>query len=156
MGDITLSLKSLCLVSIISGILSALLPDGGIKKAFYSLCAIVMIYSLISAFSSFEKNDFAKEKFSRNKFEKNISEQEDTAQLMIYEKVVSDALGNILKSKWNVYGVEVSASYNDKNAEINSLKVTGELSDAEKNEIEILLNDKFEKIQIIFEVENSG
>lgn len=94
-----MQLKVICLVSVLSGMLSAMMPKGRMKSSFTALCSVVLVSSMLMLFGSLS----LKESFSF--FEKGqaadqalISETEG-AELMLFERALGDAFENLLEEK---------------------------------------------------------
>lgn len=156
MDEIASGIKIICLISILTGILSAVIPGGGIKKAFSTLCAVVMICVIVSPFSTLSKGDFDLNSFSPKKKSEELKKSERTAEIMLYEKILSDALEKNLIEKGIDAVVDVSASKNGEDMRVDTVIVTGTFENGEKEEIEAFLNKSFAELTVVFREENDG
>lgn len=155
MDDLILTLSSICLVSVLSGILSALIPSGGIKKAFSTLCAVILIYTIVSPLTALGKKRISEDVFSTERISEKLSYEDRTAQVMLYENILSKALSdNLIQEGYDV-DVKVKAC-NAEEPIVESVTVTGRLSDEEKIFIEGILRKSFKEVAVIFTEETNG
>ena len=92
MDKIELQVETVCLVSMLAGILITAIPQGKMKGAFSSFCAVVVIFYMLTPFSQI---DIQKMKAfsldSEDKSEELLSETR-TAEVMISENILEKAM----------------------------------------------------------------
>lgn len=156
MDSFITDIKIICLISILTGVLSVLIPPGAIKNAFTTLCAVVMIYACVVPFADIDSIISSVDFSSGEEVSKRLTLDERTAQVMIYEKIVADSLESNFSDQSYKVKVSVEACNSNEEIHIQSITVTGKLSDEEKSVIENSLKESFQDAIIIFTEETDG
>ena len=155
MDDFTLQIKTVCLVSILTGIMGALIPSGRLKKSFDSFCAVVIVAAILLPVNSL-KNSAAKDiSFDFSKSENNLLNQEDTAEKLIYKEVLEKALNGRISQIAPTSDVKVECVKNDSGYEIKSFTVSG-CTSAEKEAVAAYFKESFSGIPVYFKEEQNG
>lgn len=148
MDKLSLQIKIVCLVSILSGVLSSVIPGGKMKSAYLSLCGVVLISSMIVPFKNYDMKDFSFISYDEKKTSENLELEQRTAEVMIYEKVVSDALKSNLEKKGITADVTAKGEAQGEEIRITAITVEGVLESQQKQEIEIMLENGFPNAEI--------
>lgn len=149
MDSLTLQIKSVCIVSIFTGILSVVIPSCRLKKAFNSFCAVVIVFTILMPFSSFGKgaDDFVF--FDSDSNEEGTLPNNDTAEKFIYGLIIENALNNRF-AEMGLH-IEISAECEKLEDEyrVTSFTVYG-CKEEEKEKVTTYFNEGFSGIPINF------
>ncbi len=155
MDEFSLQIKTVCLVSILTGIMSAIIPAGKLKKAFNSFCAVVIIFSVILPFTSLKKAAEKSNLFDISKAEGELLSQNSTAEQLIYTKVIEKAINDRLTEMGISGTVKVQCEKEGENFSIASFTVIAD-TDVEKEKIRAYLTEGFVGIPINFKEDEDG
>ena len=149
MDKLTLQIKAVCLVSILTGVMGCIIPYCRLKKAFSSFSAVVIVFTLMMPFASFGKvleeyrlNDFTAER-------EEASVQFETAELMIYKRVIEVAIAESLSESGITASISVECENEDDGYRITSFTVSG-CSEEEKGKICDYLSRGFGDVPVFF------
>ena len=155
MDEFTLQIKTVCLVSIFTGIMSVLIPSGRLKKAFNSFCAVVIIFSIILPFTSLKKAAEESDMFDFSKAQSELLSQNSSAEQLVYTSVIEKALNDRLKEMGLKGKVDADCKKEGDSFRIVSFTVTAD-TDEEKDKISVYLTEAFNEIPIHFKEEKDG
>ena len=153
MEKLTLWIKISSVTAILSAVMSGVLPESKLKKTYISLCSMLVLFSLFSAFVSFDAEEF-------NGF-MNEEEIGDALQSKSDELIVADGEGIIeafIYDKLKSEGIEARIScvlIGDKGESgLCNLTVYGRFDDGEKREIMRVIKENLKEVnEVIFVTE---
>lgn len=102
MEKITVWLKLSAVVAIVSAVIMSVVPECRLKSSYKTLCALIILFALFSAFSSAESVDAD---FIRDSEKDSIYMSENTDELLIREG--ENVLDRMLENKLYEGGLEV-------------------------------------------------
>lgn len=147
---------TICVVSVVSGILSCVMPRSSAKKAFQYVCSVVLVYAVLYPFisGSFEFPDLEKI-FGSDKADTSyeFSSKSEEVYLIAAQSGCISAAENVLK-EINIAYDEVTAHCVTDDGEIilKKISVFGSYSQEQKEQIKKALYKTFpEKTVIEFE-----
>lgn len=156
MDKIELQIKTVCVVSLFAGVISALIPQGRMKSAFSSFCAVVVIFHLVTPLTSIKTD-------SSEFFGKVIKEKENTfvdevktAEVMIYENALESALEKNLAEKGTEVKIEAVCEKTGDEITVVSFTVYSAAGEKEKEEVLQILNSGFCNAAVSFKEEENG
>ena len=155
MDNLTLQIKTVCLVSILTGIMSVLVPSGRLKKAFNSFCAVVIIFSVMLPFTSLGRSAEKSNLFDFSKAQSELLSQSSSAEQLVYTSVVEKALNDRLTEMKIKGTVRVQCEKEGDGFSIVSFTVTAD-TDEDKDKISAYLTEGFNGIPIYFKEEKDG
>lgn len=150
MEKISLYIKVICLVSILAGIMSALIPKSRLKNAYVSLSAVVLLSSMIIPVGNLNESDLQFTFINENEISESLLEEMNKAEVLIYQSIISDSLEERLLSEGLNVSVEVVSSYIDADLAVAEVIVTGNITNEERNFISDFISESFEKTEIVF------
>lgn len=153
MEKLTLWIKISSVTAIVSAVMSGVLPESKLKKTYISLCSMLVLFSLFSAFISFDAEEF-------NGF-MNEEEIGDALQSKSDELIMAEGEGIIealICEKLKSEGIEARIScvlIGDKGESgLCNLTVYGRFDDGEKREIMRVINENLKEVnEVIFVAE---
>lgn len=153
MEKVSLYMKLVCMISILSGVLISLIPKGRLKGSFISLCSVVTISAMVIPLSSLTYDgisalDFDSPDSSQIYYEETENE--------IYGNVFASAAEEKLREENITASVSVKIIQVQDEAVIESVTVIGSFDDTTKKRIISVLGDGFSNAEIIFEVQTDG
>ena len=156
MDKIASQIETVCLVSIFIGLISSVIPLGRLKNAFTGLCAAVLIFSMAAPLSKISKKAEDIFPFSSSKNDDMLLSDVKTAEKMLFEKTLENAIEKKLESDGITVTVRVAAENKNGEYQIISFSVRGELTQNEKIKIQDYLKSAFTVSSISFEEEDNG
>lgn len=156
MENISLYIKVVCLVSILSGIMTAIIPNGRLKSAYVSLTAVVLLSSMIVPSKELKNSNVHFGFPDEIKVSESLSEEMNKAEEMIYSSVVSDSVEERLASEGINVSVCVVTSINDGDVTVTEVIVSGDITEEEKIYISQFISDSFEKAKTVFKEGENG
>lgn len=153
MDRISLYIRLICVVSILSGVLISLIPGGRFKNSFRSFCGLLMISAMVvplSAITSDGIADFRLDKVYNSDVDYQGEEKQmftDMLELSVEEKLKKE---NLIAD----ISIEVAENYDA--TVIKSVTVEGDFNDDEKNYITDMLGNFFPEAEIIFKEHING
>ncbi len=156
MEKFSLYVKIICLVSILSGVLSALIPKGRLKSAYLSLAGIILLSSMVMPFKLLSDKRTEVFSFDTDKAGQSISREAETVRTSIHESMLKEEIEKKLVSDGIKASVTVRVKNENQKLYIAELHVKGELSDEEKNVINAYFSEASEKPHIILEEDENG
>ena len=155
MDEFTLQIKTVCLVSILTGIMSVLIPSGSLKKAFNSFCVVMIIFSIMLPFTSLKKAAEESNLHDFGKVQGELLSQNSSAEQLVYTSVVEKALNDRLNDMGLNGCIDVQCEKEGDSFSIVSFTVTAD-TDEEKDKISVYLTEAFNEIPIHFKEEKDG
>lgn len=142
-------LIAICVVSVVSGILSCVMPRSYAKKAYQYVSCVVLIYALLYPFISGsvdtdDLKDILYDDNSGSSYEFSLKSEE--IYLLSAQSGCVTAAENVLKQK-NVAYDEIEAQCTPEDGEIilKRLSVYGSYTDEQKEQIKKTLSETFDK-----------
>lgn len=153
MEKFSLYIKGICLISILGGVLSAVVPSGRMKKSFTSLSAVILVSAIIVPFSNFFKMDFDLDDFFVSNRQENLVSDVRTAEVMMCESVVSEVLEKKLKENGISCRVKIKGEKQKDEFTVSAVSVSGDLTIEEKNGVQQILTELLPEAEIDFREE---
>lgn len=156
MDKIRLHIQAVCLVSIFSGLVCALIPQGKLKNAFSAFCAVVIIFSALAPVAEIKTKQLSLFSIKSTEAEQMLLSDVKAAEVSVYESVLASAIEKELEKSG--YKAVVSALCEKKAEEISIVSFTVKInaSEQEKKDIEVYLKNSFGNIKVNFEVAKSN
>ena len=144
-------------VAIVSGVLSALVPEGKMKKAYKTLGAVVMIYAVLLPLINSDVIDFRIDDYLQDNYE--VSEKMDKyarqAIVNSAEKAIEDLLYESAEEKGLSCKFKAQCDVIDEKIIVSSVNVTGAKTQSQKDLIsDIVVGLGFKKETIVYSGEN--
>lgn len=143
-------IEAVCLVSILVGIVSSVIPQGKLKGAFSSFCALVFIFTVMGPFSSLKKTDFNIFSFRNETAGKELLSDISSAE----QKLCQDLAENAIEEKLKEMGYEVRLGVRCKKEgdeyRVVSLVITGDLSSQQRSDVRDYLKKSFPDAEVSF------
>lgn len=143
MDETVLQIKTICLVSILSGILSVLIPQGRMKSAYLSLCAVVMISAIALPFKNSHKKDFSFFSLDKGKINEELSSNFPQAEVTIFEQAIASALENNLSQEGISAKIGIKAEKVGESILVSEIAVNGSFTEEEKGQIKQFVFERF-------------
>lgn len=137
--------KTVCIVTIASGILISLMPQNKLSSAVKTLTAIILVYAIIMPITQIESGDISFD-FTMSDDQKHEIENLSSSNVIDYaEEMLENEIDTLIKDI-----KKDSKSYVDifeKNgvAEVERITITGDLGKKEKERITDLIQEKLQK-----------
>lgn len=117
-------LISMTAVTVFSGVIYILLPNGKTKKTFSVISGIVLLYVFLSPLQSKQNADFIKSfSFSNRDFSQSLEAQYDDTVILAFKNGVKEALTKCLNEK-NIETDDISVECEKKDNEYAVKKIT--------------------------------
>ncbi len=141
--------RLMAVVSVASGVIINLIPEGNLKPSFKILCSLVVIYAAFSFFGSGEKSLDLNFDFS-NSFE--IAESNEKELLLAQgESIIKKKAEELLRKNELNYECEVFCDYSNEEIILKKIVIYGIFSEEERARcINCLMSLKNEKTEFIF------
>lgn len=152
MDKLTLQIKAVCLISILTGVMGCIIPSCRLKKAFNSFCAVVIVFAIMMPLSSLGKNTAELVLSGFDASEEDTSAEYETAEEMIYKRVVEKAVTESFSESGINVTVTVECERVEAGYEIISFSVYG-FNAEEKEIITDYFNRGFNGIPVYFKEE---
>ena len=156
MDNISLQIKIICLVSILAGILSSVIPKGKMKGSFSSLSAVVILTAMIIPLKELKSTDFSSFGFEGGQVSESLEAEVSQAEDLIYESVICDTV----EADFSKEGIksEVNVECENKSGELTVINITvcGDFSQEEKAYMTDYLITCFKEAEINFKEEENG
>lgn len=150
-------IKTICMISMFAGIISAVIPSGKMKGAFNSFCAVVLIFYIILPLAGIKADSF--KLFSAADSEKRdeaLLSDVRTAEVMLYEQMLEKAVKEKLGKSGLAASVEAECEKINEKFRVNSFEISGCNDEESRKTAEKILTESFADVKVIFEVDNSG
>lgn len=152
MDEFAIQIKTICLISILTGVMGCIIPNCRLKKAFNSFCAVVIAFTIMVPFSSFGKSA-GKYTFSDlTAVEEKVVVQGEAAEKLIYTRVVEKAITESFAENGITADVSVECESTDDGFKLVSFTVCG-CSEEEKSVISNYFNKGFGNVTVYFKEE---
>lgn len=155
MDEFSLQIKTVCLVSIFTGVMSVLIPAGKLKKAFNSFCAIVIIFSVMLPFTSLKKAAEKGDLLDISRADGELLSQNSSAEQLIYTKVIEKAINDRLTEMDISAAVRVQCKKEDESFTVTSFTVVAD-TDEDREKTRAYLTEGFDGATINFEEDEDG
>ena len=152
MEKLTLWIKISSVTAIVSAVMSGVLPESKLKKTYISLCSMLVLFSLFSAFVSFDAEEF--NGFMNEEEIGDVQSKSDELIVAEGEGIIEAFIYDKLKSE----GIEARIScvlIGDKGESgLCNLTVYGRFDDGEKREIMRVIKENLKEVnEVIFVAE---
>jgi len=150
MEKLTLWIKISSVAAVVSAVTLALIPESKLKNAYRTICTLIVVFSLFSAFASVSISEFD---FSDTEKAISASAEEKSDELLIKEgeALINSYLSERLKEKGFDLKCKSELCKTEKELVISKVKVYGRVSEDDKAEITGIINENAkEEIKVIF------
>lgn len=151
MDKLQLWCKGFSAVTIISGVLLALLPSGKLTSSFKTLTAIILTVMFVSPLVDIKNTDLYALNIFDDKKLSEVSDEVNCNQYLFAERTVENEIDKLLNNSGLNISCDVIISDTDKNFLIEKIIINGKYDETEKSLIENKINELFkEKMNIEF------
>lgn len=150
MENISLYIKVVCLVSILSGVMTSMIPNGRLKSAYVSLTTVVLLSSMIVPTEEFKNSSFEFDFSDERTVSESLSEEMNEAEEIVYREIVSVSVEERLASKGINVAVTVGTFFVDGEITVTEVLVSGKVTQEEKAYISEFISDSFKKAKTVF------
>lgn len=151
MDKLVSQLETVCLVSILGGILNAVIPKGRLKGAFSSFCAVVIILALFLPLGEIKSQGADIFNFKSEKFNSSLESEVKTAETLLFESLLEKSLTDALGEMGYKLSIKTECENRNGEPEVKKITVKGEFDAESKSEIEEYLKKSFSGSEISFE-----
>lgn len=153
MEKLTLWIKISSVTAIVSAVMSGVLPESKLKKTYISLCSMLVLFSLFSAFISFDAEEFTGfmneeeigDALQSKSDELIVAEGEGIIEAFIYDKLKSEGIE--ARVRCTLTGAEGES-------DLCNFTVYGMFDDGEKREIMRVIKENLKEVnEVIFVAE---
>ena len=144
-------IKAVCLVSMLAGIIGALIPSGKMKSAFSAFCSVVMIFYIVSPLSGINAEGLRGFSLKNEESEEMLLSDIKTAEVILSEQMLEDALENNIRKSGFDLKLNVSCEKKDGEIKIKSITVSGCENEEDRGIVKEILLKNFNEIEIVFE-----
>lgn len=155
MEKISLYIKIVSLVSILAGVMISLIPGGRLKGAYTSLCAVILLCSLVMPFSEFESDKYGIHFPNEEEISESVGAEIFKAEELIYQETVSQAIVNKLSAEGINISAQIITAYKDEYLKVTEVIITGNVSEKEKKYISEFVSDSFKEAVTVFKEDES-
>lgn len=149
-------IKTICLVSMLAGIISAAIPAGRMKNAFSSFCAVAVVFYMIAPLTEINADSFKLSAFAGDKHDEALLSDVRTAEVMLYEKMLEKALAEKLEQAGFKASLKLRCEKQGEEIKALSVTVAGSVSDEARQSIKKILTDSLGDITVSFEEDENG
>ncbi len=149
MNSVTSYIKLICVVSIVAGVLTAVIPKGKMKGSFISLCAVITVSAMVLPFNGIQADLFDTYEYTKEKSSDSLSKKTQLMEKEIFEGSVARAIENNLKQAGVVASVSVEGESDEVGIVVKKITVTGEFDSETETGIRSFLADDFSEAEII-------
>ncbi len=149
-------IKSLCLASMLAGIIGAIIPSGKMKGAFASFCAVVMIFYIVSPISDIKAKGLRNFSFENESRDELLLSDVRTAEVMLYEQMLEKALEEKFRESGLVLTLKINCEKLGDEIKVNCITVSGCENEGDRYTTEKILTDSFVGAKVVFEGESNG
>lgn len=156
MDNPSLQIKTVCLVSILAGVLSAMIPKGRMKSAYASMSAVVLLSSMIIPLKSLGNMDFSAISIKHEEVSDNLEKESKRAETELFEAVVSSSLSDYFSEKGIRTIIKVESELFGDELSVEKINVSGSFNDEEKEYVTGYLTSCFENVTVYFTEGENG
>lgn len=142
---IMLYVKTLCAVSIFSAIMGLFISSDKYKKAFMSLCSVVIVYTAIMPLFKIKSGDFKLNFSKKEDTSFSVSESQYKIEKSLQQEVVAQELEKYLSGKGYDVSLEVKLDGENEDICLSEIIVFYEDDTVEKDKITALIKDSVSK-----------
>ncbi|MBQ1994752.1 MAG: hypothetical protein II237_01020 [Clostridia bacterium] len=152
MEKLTLWIKISSVSAIVSAVMSGVLPESKLKKTYISLCSMLVLFSLFSAFVSFDAEEF--NGFMNEEEISNVQSKSDELLVAEGEGIIEAFIYDKLKSEGIEARVRCTLTGADGESDLCNFTVYGMFDDGEKREIMRVIKENLKEVnEVIFVAE---
>lgn len=150
MNSITAWIKISAVSAVVSAVTLAVVPESKLKNTYRIICTLIVIFSLISAFTSAEIKEI---NFFERSVQESISYEEKTEEMLIIEG--QELLNEVLDKKLSEGGFDVRCEskilIEGEKMKVERISVYGKNSETKKeNAVKIIYETIGEECEVIF------
>lgn len=144
MEKLMLWIKISSVAAVVSAVTLALVPESKLKNTYKTICGMIVIFSLLSAFSGV---DFKEISLIESGEEISLSLEEKTDDLLVEEgeNIIADFLTEKLKDA----GFDAKLECILSEEEISRITVYGQFDEGEKAEIKRVINEILKEVKSV-------
>lgn len=152
MEKLTLWIKISSVTAIASAVMSGILPESKLKKTYISLCSMLVLFSLFSAFISFDAEEF--NGFMNEEEIGDVQSKSDELIVAEGEGIIEAFIYDKLKSEGIEARVRCTLTGADGESDLCNFTVYGMFDDGEKREIMRVIKENLKEVnEVIFVAE---
>ena len=152
MEKLTLWIKISSVSAIVSAVMSGVLPESKLKKTYISLCSMLVLFSLFSAFISFDAEEF--NGFINEEEIGDVQSKSDDLIVAEGEGIIEAFIYDKLKSEGIEARVRCTLTGADGESDLCNFTVYGMFDDGEKREIMRVIKENLKEVnEVIFVAE---
>ena len=152
MEKLTLWIRISSVSAIVSAVMSGVLPESKLKKTYISLCSMLVLFSLFSAFVSFDAEEF--NGFMNEEEIGDVQSKSDELIVAEGEGIIEAFIYDKLKSEGIEARVRCTLTGADGEPGLCNLTVYGRFDDGEKREIMRVIKENLKEVnEVIFVAE---
>ena len=152
MEKLTLWIKISSVTAIVSAVMSGVLPESKLKKTYISLCSMLVLFSLFSAFVSFDAEEF--NGFMNEEEIGDVQSKSDELIMAEGEGIIEAFIYDKLKSEGIEARVRCTLTGADGESDLCNFTVYGMFDDGEKREIMRVIKENLKEVnEVIFVAE---
>lgn len=152
MEKLTLWIKISSVTAIVSAVMSGVLPESKLKKTYISLCSMLVLFSLFSAFISFDAEEVTG--FMNEEEIGDVQSKSDELIVAEGEGIIEAFINDKLKSEGIDARVRCTLTGADGESDLCNFTVYGMFDDGEKREIMRVIKENLKEVnEVIFVAE---
>ena len=152
MEKLTLWIKISSVTAIVSAVMSGVLTESKLKKTYISLCSMLVLFSLFSAFISFDAEEF--NGFMNEEEIGDVQSKSDELIVAEGEGIIEAFIYDKLKSEGIEARVRCTLTGADGESDLCNFTVYGMFDDGEKREIMRVIKENLKEVnEVIFVAE---
>ena len=152
MEKLTLWIRISSVSAIVSAVMLGVLPESKLKKTYISLCSMLVLFSLFSAFVSFDAEEF--NGFMNEEEISNVQSKSDELLVAEGEGIIEAFIYDKLKSEGIEARVRCTLTGADGESDLCNFTVYGMFDDGEKREIMRVIKENLKEVnEVIFVAE---
>ena len=152
MEKLTLWIKISSVTAIVSAVMSGVLPESKLKKTYISLCSMLVLFSLFSAFVSFDAEEF--NGFMNEEDICDVQSKSDELIVAEGEGIIEAFIYDKLKSEGIEARVRCTLTGAEGESDLCNFTVYGMFDDGEKREIMRVIKENLKEVnEVIFVAE---
>lgn len=150
-------IETVCLVSMFAGIISAAIPQGKLKSAFSSFCAVAIIFYMVTPLAQIRTEGLKLFSLEIESSEEELLSDVRSAEVMLYESLIEKSITQAVEKMG--YRASIKAlceSRGDDEIRVISFTVSGTFDANAEAEIENFLKEGFNGVAVNFEEVDNG
>lgn len=148
-------IKTICFISVFSGIINAAIPAGRMKNAFNCFCAVMVVFYMLLPLSDIKPEELTLSAFDDDKHDEALLSDVRTAEVMLFESLLEASLEEKLTEAGFTVRLKVICEKKDDEIRVLSVAVKGSITTQEREKVERIITDSFDGAAVSFEVDDN-